>query len=89
MILDEKRKQIDKIDKQLVELFEKRMEVIYDVAEYKKQNNLPILDEKREYELIQKNKKFLKNQEFNPYLEELFQVIFDLSKEYQINIIEK
>ena len=55
MDLSECRKEIDKIDKELVELFERRMNVAIKVAEYKIENNLPILNEAREAEVIEKN----------------------------------
>ena len=41
------RDQIDEIDAQLVDLFEKRMEVVLKVAEYKKANNIPVYHEGR------------------------------------------
>lgn len=48
-ILDllEIRDQIDTIDKEIVELFEKRMQLSADVAEYKISNNKEVLDPKR------------------------------------------
>ena len=44
MNLDELRVEIDKIDKSLVELFTKRMDVAADIAAYKKENGLTVLD---------------------------------------------
>ena len=46
--LSESRKEIDEIDRQLVELFERRMKVSADVAEYKKRTGMPVLDQGRE-----------------------------------------
>ena len=45
--LDEDRKKIDVIDRQIAELFEKRFEVVRDVIEYKIENRLPILNSGR------------------------------------------
>ncbi len=45
--LDESRKKIDEIDMQLMQLFEKRMNVVVDVAKYKKENNLEIFQSER------------------------------------------
>ena len=54
--LNQCRKEIDKIDKELMYLFEKRMDIAINVAEYKKENNLPILNSTRERrEVIDKN----------------------------------
>ena len=47
MDLSECRKEIDNIDKELVKLFEKRMNVAINVAKYKIENNLPIFNEAR------------------------------------------
>ena len=41
--LERYRQQIDIIDKELIELFEKRLDVVLKVAEYKKANNSPVL----------------------------------------------
>lgn len=48
------REQIDVIDNQMIPLFQKRMEVANAVAEIKRQNNIPILDEGREKALLQR-----------------------------------
>ena len=54
MKLDELRNEIDTIDKELVSLFIKRMNCAAEVAEYKKENSLPILDASRERALLNK-----------------------------------
>ncbi len=46
------RKQIDEIDSQLLPLFLNRMECSYGVAEYKRANNMPILDKAREKQIL-------------------------------------
>ena len=53
--LDEDRKKIDVIDRQIAELFEKRFEIVRDVSEYKIENRLPILNSGREAEITRKN----------------------------------
>ena len=40
--IDKLRNEIDDIDKQIIELFEKRMDVVLNVAKYKMERNLPI-----------------------------------------------
>ena len=54
MELNELRNQIDQIDKEMAVLFEKRMKIVKQIGEYKKENNLPILDKKREEEVIER-----------------------------------
>lgn len=46
------RKEIDEIDRQLVALLERRMDVAAGVAAYKRENNLPVLDAGREAEKL-------------------------------------
>ena len=50
--LNEIRNNIDEIDSQLVELFNRRMELAGEVAAYKAQNNLPITNTGREREIL-------------------------------------
>jgi chorismate mutase/prephenate dehydratase len=51
--LDNLRQKIDNIDKEILLLFTQRMEIAKGVAEYKKVNNLPVLQGNRENEVIQ------------------------------------
>lgn len=83
--IEEYREKIDKIDKELVSLFEARMELVSKVSDYKKENNLPVLNSKRESKVIEKNIKHLKNKDLNIYLKDLFISIMNISKEYQEN----
>ena len=55
------RDEIDDIDKQIVELIEKRMKVSVKVGELKKENNIPVFDAEREKELIEEKIKLLNN----------------------------
>ena len=52
MDLNDYRKQIDDIDRQLLALFGQRMEVAAAIAAYKKEHDLPVLDGKREREKL-------------------------------------
>ncbi len=46
------RKEIDKIDEQLIPLLLKRMDVAKNVAEYKVANGIPVLNEEREQQIL-------------------------------------
>ena len=54
MDLSELRGEIDAIDDQLVDLFCRRMEISAKVAQYKKENNLPVFVPAREREILKK-----------------------------------
>lgn len=80
------RAQIDKIDEKLVALFIERMSVSKEIAEYKKQNNLPILDMKREREKLNQIIG-LSPDELKHYMPQLYSLIFELSRSYQSKLI--
>lgn len=88
MNLSECRNEIDKIDKELVELFEKRMNVAINVAEYKIENNIPIFNGAREAEVIEKNINRLNNKEYSKLTEKFFTHLMELSRSLQADIIE-
>lgn len=81
--LEDCRNKIDDIDKTLTELFEKRMMLVSEIAKYKLENNMPILNSQREEAVIKKNAAYLEQKELEPYLKELFAKLMELSREYQ------
>ena len=82
MDLSQLRNQIDEIDRELVALFIKRMNVSASVAEYKIKNSLPVLDASRERALLSKVSE-LSGEEFESYTRTLYSSILDLSRSYQ------
>ena len=85
MELEEARKNIDKIDNEMKELFIKRLEEVNKVIEYKKEHNLPILDASREKEVIEKNASKVEEKYYSYYVEFL-KSIMNISKEYQKDV---
>ena len=84
--IEELRGKIDEIDRQLVDLFCKRMEVAAGVAEYKRQRGLPVLDSNRERQLLTKISA-LAGEEFGGYAKVLYTNMFSLSRSYQQGLI--
>ena len=82
MELKELRDEIDGIDRELVELFKKRMNVSAAVAEYKRQNGMAVLDASRERALLSKISE-LSGEEFEEYSRILYSTILDVSRSYQ------
>ena len=82
MEINELRSQIDSIDDELVKLFCRRMEVAEQIADYKRQNNLPILVPAREREKLQDVSSKAGNDMAN-YTRVLYSMIFELSRSYQ------
>ena len=72
----------------MARLFEERMEASEQVALYKKEHALPIFDEKREKEVIEKNTAFLNNYIYKEYYVNFIQNTMDISKQYQSRLLE-
>lgn len=81
--LDKLRYDIDEIDRELVALFEKRMEKVLKVGEYKRKNNIPIFNQAREIEVLKKNVSRLKNKEFEKETKEFLNKAMEISREVQ------
>ena len=88
MDLSTLRSQIDSIDQQLVELFLQRMEIVEQVAQYKIDNNLPVLHPEREQAVIDKAKRRAPSA-MQPYVEEFFTATMAVSRHMQQDLIEK
>ena len=82
MDLTEIRKDIDKIDDELVRLFCARMNLSAQVADYKKANNMPILVPARERAILQ-NVAEKAGPEMADYTRVLYSMLFELSRSYQ------
>ncbi|WP_346929406.1 chorismate mutase [Clostridium sp.] len=87
--LEQCRKEIDEIDKELINLFERRMDVAIRVANYKKENDLPIYNEERESKVIKKNVDNLENKNYDLLARRFFLSVMELSRSLQESIIKK
>ncbi|MBE7001369.1 MAG: bifunctional chorismate mutase/prephenate dehydratase [Ruminococcaceae bacterium] len=82
MELKDLRTQIDNIDQSLVELFVKRMNLSAQVADYKKEHNMPIYVPSREREILQEVATKA-GPEMANYTRVLYSMLFELSRSYQ------
>jgi chorismate mutase len=87
--LENLREKIDAIDKEMIALFEKRMDVVADIAAYKIKNNLPVLNQNREDIVVSKVKSTVKNKNYADSAADLIQNIMEISKKFQQKIISK
>lgn len=85
--LEECRIEIDRIDREMLRLFEERMDVAKDVAIYKKAHNLELFHPEREREVIAKCKDYVKNPRYKKYVEEYMNKLMDISKQVQNEIL--
>ena len=82
-MLDELRDKIDAIDKEMLALFEKRMDVAKQVGAYKKERNLPIFVPEREKAVIKSRVNGLENPEYSELTADFFTHIMQLSRRLQ------
>lgn len=82
-MLEKQREEIDAIDREIVALFERRMQVVVDVARIKKENGIAILDASREKEVIAKVQSYLKDAALKEELAEAYETLMKVSKDYQ------
>ena len=81
--LDDYRKEIDDIDRELTSLFEKRMNVVLNVAKYKKDNKLEVLQKGREAEVIQKAVDTLNNKDYSDEVVRFMNATMEISRGLQ------
>ena len=86
--LDQMRKDIDSIDSKLTDLFRQRMEKSLEIAKYKQENNIAVLNDTREKEILHKVSEQI-GEPFDGYARLLFNTIFDASRSCQNNYIAR
>lgn len=82
------REQINDIDRQMAELFSKRMDAVKQVAEYKKNNGIPVEDSAREEEVIKRNAKLITDENYRSYYINFLRFNMGLSKQFQHRLLD-
>ena len=85
---EELRSRIDAVDDKLVDLFAERMAIAGDIAKYKKENGIQVVDLKRERQILNKVAEASPD-DIRGYTELLYSVILELSRSYQKHLIGK
>ena len=86
MELSEIREKIDAVDDQLLDLFLQRMDLSEEVAAYKNEHHLPILNKERERAILAKVTE--KSGEKERYAYHLFSTLFELARSRQAELID-
>ena len=81
--LDKARKNINEIDREMAELFVKRMRAVEKVLEYKRENGLPIFDADREKEIIERGESLIDDVAMREYYLDFLRSNMEISKKYQ------
>ena len=81
------RGQIDIIDRQLVSLFQQRMEVAKDVAAYKIANGVPVLDPERERQVLEAKAAMVADPQLKTDVAKLYETIMSMSRACQRRVM--
>ena len=82
MDLKDIRNKIDSIDDELTELFKKRMDIVSEVAAYKREKGLPILNSQRERDIVARITENM-DDTMASYAKNWFNTMFECSRSYQ------
>ncbi len=82
------REIIDRVDGEMARLFEERMAAAVLVAEYKSERGLPILDKRREAEIIERGAERIKDEELRSFYVNFLLDVMKTSRSYQAKLME-
>lgn len=85
--IEKARLEIDSVDKEIARLYEKRLDAVKEVLEYKKANALPILDAGREDAIIEKNQKYIQNKEYVDSYIDFMKKVMSNSRDFQQTLL--
>lgn len=83
--LDRLRQEIDQCDDIITEAYIKRLDLVKQVGEYKKANNVAVLNSSREQEILQRLG--AKSAEYSQDIVDLYEFIMQYSRDKQKKII--
>ena len=83
------REEIDAIDRQLAQLFQRRMDVVDHVGRYKVARNMPVLDAKREQEVLAAKAALARDEAMSADLATLFESIMAISRRRQRKLVQE
>ena len=81
--LAELRQELDQLDREIVALFERRMNLSREVAQYKLSHELPVLDQAREAQVMDSRTAMLSDASLAPFVRALYETIMALSRDAQ------
>ncbi|MBE6049674.1 MAG: prephenate dehydratase [Clostridium sp.] len=87
--LDKYRSEIDNVDREIAKLFEKRMDMVLKIADYKKKNNLQVFHKNREDEVIKKAISNINNKEYSEEVTKFFISMMEISKGKQKKVLSE
>ena len=86
--LQKAREIINRVDKQMADLFVERMHAAEMVADYKKEHGLEILDANREEEIVKRNSEYVQDEKIRSYYVNFLKNNMQVSRSYQSELME-
>ena len=86
--LEESRAAIDAVDRQIVRLFEERMGIARDVAAYKIEKGLPVLDRSREEQVLASREAMLSDPYWAESVRALYEAVMAISRAEQERLLK-
>ena len=86
--LEESRAEIDAVDREIVRLFEERMVLCRDVAQYKIANGMQVLDRSREEQVLDSRAAMLQDPYWADSVRQLYEGIMALSRAEQEKLLK-
>ncbi len=87
--LKETRMALDRVDREIVRLFEERMSLARDVAAYKMAHGLPVLDAGREQQVLESRAAMLTDPHWTEGVRTLYETIMALSRAEQERLLQE
>lgn len=87
--LEDIRRELDAVDRDMVSLFERRMALAGQVAAYKLAHGLPVLDSSREEQVLASRAAMLEEPRLAGSVRALYEEIMRLSRQEQQRILEE
>ena len=81
------RDRLDRLDTELIALFERRMELSLEVAKAKRRDNLPVYQPEREKAVLDSRAAKLKDPSWRQAARVLMQTVMDLGKDAQMDYL--
>ena len=81
--LNSLRNKIDKIDNEIIDLLNDRFDVVKEIGEYKKENNIPVEDKIREEIILQILDTKLSDSPYKEEIKNIYKELFTQSKNKQ------
>lgn len=87
--LNNLRDKVDVIDKQMAKLFAERIELVKEIAQVKKELELPIYDQGRETFILIRNGAYIEDRNTRMMYFEMLTKMFELTKKMQEEILHQ